>query len=201
MEEILDHAETILNERGAGGVTVSEIARRMGIRPPSFYKYFASLNALYDALFARGQARLNAYIEDSVRDVEPGLETLLAGVRAFVRWSTRELGLASLLFWRPIPDFEPSPESYAEATHLWRATRDRLREAVTTGELVEAADSEEAQRLLSVAVAGIFSQQASNEPGASFEEGRFTSLTEVVLQMFVERYRSPDTTPTQPKEP
>lgn len=195
MTEILDHAEAMLNERGAGGVTVAEIARRMGMRSPSVYKYFDSLNAVYDALFARGQARLTAYVEDSIRDTKPGLATLLAGVRAFVQWSTRELGLASLLFWRPVPGLEPSPEAYAEATRFWQATRDQLREAVGNGELAHAADSEEAQRLLSVLVAGIFSQQASNEPGAAFDEGRFTSLTDLVLQMFVERYH-PSTRPS-----
>ena len=35
IEELLDHAQAILDEEGAGGVTVSEVARRMGMRPPS----------------------------------------------------------------------------------------------------------------------------------------------------------------------
>src|SRR5690606_29504026 len=101
-DELVSHAKAILDERGAGAVTVSEIARRVGMRAPSVYKYFDSLNAVYDALFARGQAAMEDFVYDAVRDSEPGLQTLLEGNRALVRWSTSEPGLASLLFWRPV---------------------------------------------------------------------------------------------------
>ncbi len=54
IEEILDIAVQIMAEQGVAGLSVGEIARRMGIRPPSVYVYFPSKHALYDALFARG---------------------------------------------------------------------------------------------------------------------------------------------------
>jgi len=185
---IVDHAKEILDEDGAGAVTVSEIARRMGMRSPSVYKYFDSLNAIYDALFARGQDLLLAYVHQAVRGLEPGLETLLEGNRAFVRWATGEQGLAALLFWRPVPGFEPSPHTYAVAEELWLEGRRHLREAVARDELSSAADTEEAHRLLTVVVSGIVSQQLANQPGVGFDEGRFTSLTDEVLQMFVHHY-------------
>lgn len=186
--QILDHAEAILNERGAGAVTISEIARRMRMRAPSIYKYFESLNAVYDALFARGQALLIAYVEESIREREPGLDSLLEGSRAFARWTTREVGLASLMFWRPVPGFRPSASTYAVAQELVRAAREQLAAAVRRGELSDDAGSDSAYRLLTVLLAGIFSQQAANEPGAGFEDGMFTSLTEQVLQMFVMQF-------------
>lgn len=188
LEELLDHAQAILDEAGAGAVTVSEIARRAGMRPPSVYKYFDSLHAIYDALFARGQARVLEAVEGAIRDCEPGLARLLAGHRAFLQWSTRELGLASLMFWRPVPGFVPSEESMAAAQHLVTRGREELRVAVERGELAPAADSDEAARLLTALVSGIFSQQAANQPGADFDDGLFTSLTDEVLEMFVRRY-------------
>jgi AcrR family transcriptional regulator len=187
-ELLVDHAQAILDERGAGAVTVSEIARRMGMRSPSVYKYFDSLNAIYDALFARGQARLEAYVYDAVADCTPGLQTLLEGNRALVRWTTHELGLASLLFWRPVPGFEPRPETYAAAEEFSNVAREHLRLAVGRGELSPAADSDEAQRLLTVLVSGVVSQQMANQPGASFDDGLFTSLTDDVLSMFAQQY-------------
>jgi AcrR family transcriptional regulator len=189
---MLDHAEAILEESGAGAVTVSEIARRMGMKAPSVYKYFASLNDIYDDLFARGQARLAQHLDEAVQGCEPGLERLLEGNRAFLRWSTRELGLASLLFWRPVPGFEPSAESMAAARTVAQRGRAELRAAVERGELAEEADSDEAMRLLTIAVAGVFSQQASNQPGSDFDDGQFTSLTDEVLQMYVNHYRPPE---------
>jgi AcrR family transcriptional regulator len=191
VEEALDHAQAIVVEQGVGAVTVSEIARRMGMRAPSLYKYFPSLHAIYDALFARGNAQLSEYVEDAMRDFEPGLDRLLEGLRAFTRWGTRELGLAPLLFWRPIPGFEPSADSYAPAQALWQRGRDELRTAVHKGQLAKAADSDEAMRMLTMTVAGVCSQQLANQPGARFEDGLFTSLTDEVLDMFV-NYYSPE---------
>lgn len=187
-EELLDHAELILQERGAGAVTVAEIARRRGIKPPSVYKHFPSLHAIYDGLFARGNARLAGYVDEAVDALDPGLERLLEGNRAFLRWSMLNRGLASLLFWRPIPGFEPSPESYALAERLVARARSDLSEAVRKGELDVSADCEEAFRLLTTLGAGIGSQQLANEPGATYETGLFTSLTDRVLDMFVQQY-------------
>jgi DNA-binding CsgD family transcriptional regulator len=54
IEEILDIAVQIMAEQGVAGLSVGEIARRMGIRPPSVYVYFPSKHALYDAPAPRG---------------------------------------------------------------------------------------------------------------------------------------------------
>jgi AcrR family transcriptional regulator len=188
MEEALDHAQALMSEAGAGAVTVSEIARRMGMRAPSLYKYFPSLNAIYDALFARGNAEVSAYIDAAIDGSEPGLDRLLVASRAMARWCTVESGLAPLLYWRPVPGFEPSPESFAPSRQVWQRFRDDLAAAVRNRQLTPAADSEVAMRLLTIVVAGISSQHMANEPHESFEAGNFTSLTDDALQMFVRRY-------------
>ena len=38
LAEALDHAVDVVSEAGVGGLTVSEVARRMGMRAPSLYK-------------------------------------------------------------------------------------------------------------------------------------------------------------------
>src|SRR5215831_3056796 len=91
IEEILDIAVQIMAEQGVAGLSVGEIARRMGIRPPSVYVYFPSKNALYDALFARGARRLleamksvNAALPAKPATLE---EILLPAAQESVRWS------------------------------------------------------------------------------------------------------------------
>ena len=42
IEEALDAAVKIMEEAGVGGLSMSEIARRLGMRQPSLYKYFPS---------------------------------------------------------------------------------------------------------------------------------------------------------------
>lgn len=185
MEAALDRAERIVTESGAGAVTIAEVARGLGMRAPSLYKYFPSLHGLYDALFARGNARLACYVDDAVRDLDPGLDRLLEATRAIMRWSMLNRGLATLLFWRPIPGFEPSPASYALAERLVERARADLATAARSGELAPHADSDEVFRLFTSISAGLCSQQLANEPDATYESGIFTSLTDRALEMFV----------------
>ena len=52
IEEILDLAIEVMAEDGVAALSLAEVARRMGMRPPSLYQYFPSKLAVYDALFA-----------------------------------------------------------------------------------------------------------------------------------------------------
>lgn len=188
IDEAIQHARDIIAEQGAGAVSISEIARRMKLRPPSLYKYFPSLNALYDRLFETGNRELTRYVDAARADRAPGLDRLLEQSRAIVRWSMLEPGLAALLFWRPVPGFEPSDAAFAPALAIVDQARDDLATAVEQGELTTAADTIEALRLLTSVVSGISSQQMSNEPGATFESGIFTQLLDDALQMWVRHY-------------
>ena len=48
IEEILDIATDVMTEEGVNGLSLAEVARRLGVQPPSIYKYFPSLMAIYD---------------------------------------------------------------------------------------------------------------------------------------------------------
>src|SRR5690348_18434590 len=76
IEEALDAAVAIMEETGVGGLSMSEIARRLGMRQPSLFKYFPSLHAVYDALFARGVAGTGAAFQPAVAEGPGGLVTI-----------------------------------------------------------------------------------------------------------------------------
>ena len=100
-----------MTEVGVNGLTLSEVARRLGVQPPSLYKYVDSLMALYDRLFRRGmQVHLEVMVAAMER-ADPGLDALAAGLDASGRWCLANGPIAQLLFWRPVPGFEPSEES------------------------------------------------------------------------------------------
>src|SRR3954469_1377287 len=52
--EILDAALQVMAEEGVAGLNLTRVAARVGLRQPSLYQYFASRDAVYDALFERG---------------------------------------------------------------------------------------------------------------------------------------------------
>ena len=87
IEEILAIAEDVMTEEGVNGLSLSEVARRLGVKPPSIYKYFDSLMAIYDALFERGQRAHLEVMRTAMAGAEPGLDALAAGLEASGRWA------------------------------------------------------------------------------------------------------------------
>lgn len=183
IDEILDIAADVMGEEGVTGLSLAEVARRLGIQPPSLYKYFPSLLAVYDELFRRGQLdHLDAF-RRAMDGAEPGLPALAAALDAAGRWAVANRPVAQLLFWRPVPHFEPSPEAFAPSVELFALHRQALADAVAAGQLGSAADSDEAVRLVSTLISGVLSQAFANEPGAPWGQGRFTPLFPRLLAM------------------
>lgn len=84
---ILDAAEELFAERGYHGTTLRDVADRVGLRIPSLYNHFASKDALYAAVLARGIGPVVALLtelaeapeaerNDSRRVVEPVMRLL-----------------------------------------------------------------------------------------------------------------------------
>ena len=188
-EEALDHAVDLMSEEGVGALSVSEVARRMGIRGPSLYKYFPSRAAMYDALFARGLAAEAEAVRAAAEEAPVGVEQLRVGGAALVRWAVEHPALAQLLHWRPVPGFAPTPETFAHSEQDTAAARAVLAEAVRLGQLRPEADSEDTLRLWTVVLSGLMSQQMANEPGVPFEQGRFSRLTQQAIEQFLSTYR------------
>ena len=181
IEEILVIAEAVMSEVGANGLSVAEIARRLGVKPPSIYKYFDSLMAIYDALFERGQRANLAVQSAAMAHAEPGLPALAAGVEASCRWCLAHPAMAQLMFWRPVPSFEPTAEAMAPSVEMVRMQREALATAAASGQLGPGADSDEALYLTSVIVSGVAGQAIANEPGLPWGEGRFSPLLPKLL--------------------
>ena len=59
-QQILDAAWRLAHERGLGSWSLRDLAEAVGMRAPSLYGYFASKNAVFDAMFAQGYRELLA---------------------------------------------------------------------------------------------------------------------------------------------
>ena len=197
IEQVLDVAVEVMAEQGVAGLTLGEVARRMGIRPPSLYVYFDGKNALYDALFERGWRLL---LESMPALPLPAGEDAAAEVQkfggAFVRWAVEHPAYAPLMFWRPVPGFTPSAEAYAPAVEAVQRTRDFLRVLRDAGALAPDTDLDLALRTWTSVVVGVVSQQLSNAPGEPFETGTFTVTLPHVLAMWLAHHSAPGDPPS-----
>jgi len=176
IDEILEIAVDVMSEEGVTGLSLAEVARRMGIQPPSLYKYFPSLMAVYDELFRRGQIENLEVMRRAMAGVEPGLPALAAGLDAAGRWELANRALSQLMFWRPVPGFAPSAEAFAPSVEMFALHRKALADAVLAGQLGPEADSDEAVYLVSTMLSGVLSQTFANEPEVRWGGGRFTPL-------------------------
>lgn len=188
IEEILSVAIELMETEGVAALSLSAVARRLGMQPPSLYQYFPSKMAIYDALFQRGNELLRDAYRAASADTEDQLESNLRAGTAFCRWCLEHQVYAQLLFWRTIPGFEPSPEAFAPAQESIRDLRDHLNATIDAGLLHPDAASDEGIALYTSMLSGLLSQQMANEPHASFEDGRFIKLLPVVLEMFYQHY-------------
>jgi AcrR family transcriptional regulator len=191
IEEALDEAVRIMGEVGVGGLSMSEMARRLGMRQPSLYKYFHSLHGVYDALFARGVARSYDAVRAAVEPLPPGVARIRAGGRAMVRWAVHNPALAQLLFWRPVPGFAPTEATFAASVQQMQRLSAEFAEAVRLGQLRPDGAAGDALKLYTVVLSGVISQQMANEPGADYDTGAFSSLTDAALDMFFARHAHP----------
>ena len=194
IEEVLDVAAAVMTDQGVAGLTLGEVARRMGIRPPSLYVYFDGKNGLYDALFERGFRLLLASmeaVERSTGGVDPVAQAH-AFSAAMVRWSVEHPAYAPLMFWRPVPGFSPTATAYAPATALSRHGQEFLAGLQAHGALAPDADLDRAFRTWTALISGIISQQLSNAPGEPFDSGTFTSTLPDVVAMWLAHYAPPE---------
>jgi AcrR family transcriptional regulator len=191
IEQILDVAISLMGEQGAAGLSLGEVARRMGIRTPSLYGYFDSKHALYDALFSRGWSELAAALDalpDPPTTTALVPEYALAFAEVFARWSVEHPAYSQLMHWRPIPGYEPAPEAYAPAVEALTRGREIVAQLRESGGLRPDMDVDEALRLWTILISGVVTQQLANAPQEGFDGGTYTSALPALVSMFLDRY-------------
>ena len=143
------------------------------MQPPSLYWYFDSKQAIYDAMFAQGNRQLLERLTEQHWPGDPR-SILRLTARVFVEFSAENVERYQLLFQRTIPDFQPSPESYALAVQAFDQMRARLAAA--------GLGAPEHFDMWTALVAGLSAQQTANDPGGD----RWVRLIDEVVDMYAD---------------
>ena len=200
IEEIVDVAVQVMAEDGVAGLSLGEVARRVGIKAPSLYVYFPSKNAVYDAVFSRGWRQVGEELSGYGEPEEAtDLRAYAGGLAAtYVRWSIEHPVYAQLMGWRPVPGYQPSEAAYQPAIDVFErgvATMGRLQQLGLFRTDVSAL---ELLRTWTVLTSGVVSQQLSNAPDETFEEGTFAVMLPVLVDMFLAHF-APGQRPAPPR--
>jgi AcrR family transcriptional regulator len=169
--EILEVAWAQVRASGLAALSLRDLARSVGVQPPSLYSYFESKHAIYDAMYAQGARQ---FVDAQARMPLPDepLEALKAVVHYFVGFCAADFARYQLLFQRTIPGFEPSAESF-------KISEDNLAElAAYLGSLGVTGPG--ALDLFTALGTGLADQQISNDPGGD----RWIRLIDEAVEMF-----------------
>jgi AcrR family transcriptional regulator len=186
--EILAAARLLMRAEGAGALSWNEIARRVGLKPPSLYVYFDDKMALYDALFRLGWERYGEVMDEAMAAAPTGWVGVEQVAEVHFRFCVENPELFQLMFQRPIPGFEPSPESLALSFGILAEGRLHFWEMLAAARVEPPMAAEAAFDLFIAALYGVTAQHLANEPELSLGEGRFGSLVPRVVDLFREAW-------------
>lgn len=183
--EILDAAWEQARTSGLAALSLRDVARSVGMQPPSLYSYFDSKNAIYDAMYAQGAQQFVDEQRASMPMPEEPLEALKAMGHFFVEFCAADFARYQLLFQRTVPGFEPSPESF-------KISRDSL---AVLGELLARCGVSDpgSLDLFTALGTGLADQQLSNDPGGD----RWIRLIDDAVEMFYEHVTKKAKKPTK----
>jgi AcrR family transcriptional regulator len=173
--EILDAAWAAAHESSIAGLTLRDIASRVGMQQPSLYSHFASKQAIYDAMFQQAWEVFLEYARDNVAHLpaEPRAR-LIAIAEHYFDFAVADLARHQLMDVNVVPNFQPSAEAYAPAVEVYGLMLDLLRGlGITTDEDAD---------IYTALIGGLVNQQLANDPGGQ----RWRRLIPRVLSMFAD---------------
>ncbi len=181
-DEILDAAWRLARRDGLASISMRDLGKEVGLKAQSLYAYFDSKAALYDAMFRQGHeahAEMMRTWPDDLSEVDDPRAQVKDFCRQFVSFCVADSVRYQLLFQRVIPDWEPSPETYALAVeHL-----DHLRRSLAGAGV----DDPRHVDMWTAVMAGLTAQQISNNPGGD----RWARLVDDAVDMLFDHVSAP----------
>lgn len=174
-ERILDVAWRLSRLHGLAGWSMRELAAELDMRAPSLYVYFPRKDAIFDAMFRQGYGDLLHAAQTLNWALNPR-DNLQLMAHEFFTFATSDHARMQLMFWRVVPGFQPSAESYAESLKVSTFLEAECRRL--------GIEDPEASAVWMALMIGLITQQGANDPqGTSWEPH-----LETLVEMFGGRY-------------
>jgi AcrR family transcriptional regulator len=192
-ELLLDVASRLLESEGPEALTMRRIAGEVGCSTSVLYSMFGSKAGVAEALWCEGFERLHAALA-SVDDDEP-LTRLARLGRAYRQTALANRSYYAVMFSRPIPGFEPSPEAYEVSLRPLRLLVEAVAACVAAG-VFRPLDATHAARMLWAASHGAVSLELAGHEGAIDAEACYRDLLAATAASFMAPRERPTKRPT-----
>ena len=118
-------AMAIIAEAGVEGLSMRDVARRLGVSHQAPYKHFASRDHILAEIVATAFAEFAAHLDARPRSEDP-FEDLGSMGRAYFDYAQREPLRYRLMFGTPLPDPSAHPEMIQRGQHAFSLLRDAV---------------------------------------------------------------------------
>lgn len=189
---LLDTASALLERHGPESLTMRRIAVDAGCSTSVLYTMFGGKAGIAEALWREGFDRLSGALAQAA-GADP-LERLAAMGRAYRANALANRSYYAVMFQRPIPGFEPSPEAYEASLQPLRALADAVAECIRAG-VFRAEDPTHIAGVLWAATHGAVSLELAGYEGAVDAEHRFDDLIAAAAAWFMTPDRHPSARP------
>lgn len=125
-ETLIDEAFAVIEEKGVEGLSLREVARRLGVSHQAPYKHFPSRDHILAAVVARCFAEFAAHLEARPARSDP-FEDLGEMGLAYLEYARLNPLKYRLMFNSPLPEGAEHKEMLDQAQHGFALLRDRLR--------------------------------------------------------------------------
>lgn len=183
-QSILDAAREIMRADGVAALTMQELARKVEIRPPSLYHYFASKMEIYDTLFRYGFQLFGEAMQNAGERAGSFLEDLRLSMEAYMTFALKNPDLFQLCFERHVPGFIPSEESLKVSIEALKRATGRINARLERGEFSPDMPLPRVMDLTSAMMHGLVALHLANEPHLPLGQGRFGSLIPDAVSVF-----------------
>jgi AcrR family transcriptional regulator len=189
VQSILETARAIMREEGVAALSMQELARRLDMRAPSLYHYFAGKMDIYDALFRLGFTLYADHFENTTQGAQTWQDELRLAFEAHMTFALQNPELFQLCFERPVPGFVPSEESMQVSFGFLKNAYERgarLREVLDTD-----LAPEQVVNFLIAIIHGLTAQHMANEPHLPLGQGRFGVLIPAAVSVLTKAWSIP----------
>jgi AcrR family transcriptional regulator len=174
-DEILAAAWSLADRDGIAGLSLRELASKVGMRPPSLYTYFESKDALYDALYVDANRQLMERLAGFAARTPPHdpVARLTEGLETWIRFCQESIARYQILYTRAVPGWAPAPEAYSVAVEAYE-------QAATAAAAAGITEPEDLDMYTAIA-SGLVAQQMANDPTGD----RWRRLAERSIRMLL----------------
>ncbi|MFG1704083.1 TetR/AcrR family transcriptional regulator [Nonomuraea sp. M3C6] len=156
-QDLLDAAMHVLREQGALHLTLRRVADAAGTSTMGIYTCFGGRAGLLEAIYEYGFGILHEAMTKSLNGHTDPLARIMAVAYGYREFALSDPALYALMFERPLPDFDPSPQQRNDALGLTFDLLTQATSAAAEAGLIRSNDPARAAYLVWTTIHGLVS--------------------------------------------